>query len=55
MDDIKIKNQLEENKDDDKDGNHFDEGEVDLVHYKHNVSWVVLDEVSDADEQGIQP
>ena len=35
------------------DEDRFDEGEIDLNHYKKSVSWVVLDEFTAPNEEGI--
>jgi hypothetical protein len=35
---------------DDSDDSEFDEGDVDMVHYRDDVAWVILDQVGDTDD-----
>ena len=43
----------EENRNDEDDMADFDEGLVDMKHYKSNVSWVVLDDFTEDGSGGI--
>ena len=37
-----------------KEDDEFNEGQIDMKHYKSIVSWVVLDECADEESQGIK-
>ena len=45
---------LQRKEDDENDMNGFDDGQIDMKHYKSNISWVVLDDYTVEGSAGIE-